>query len=1203
VPLNDEKKPLPVGEQLVSLRPEFDGEEHSPYVSRIESALKDESDLQPLNIALTGSYGSGKSSILAEIARRHPKEVINVSIPAFFSPGDSSETQEVRKEIVKQLLYREKPSRLAGSRFRRAEKLTKRRVSLIALVGAGFALVIMYLSGASRRLEDLLAPSPLATAAMWLSGFILLSALFIGAQYILHNRIRISGIAAGPTTIVTGKADESYFDQYLDEIVYFFSATECSIAIFEDLDRFENVDIFEELRELNVLLNNSKQVGKRVRFVYALRDSIFDRIGDAASDAQSRSESTFNENPQQPQTIAPTPSLVDSTQAASARAKFFDLVIPVVPFATRRTSIDLWDSQMLPESSGISSRALSIASRHVQDMRVIKLVRNEYDVFAEIIDRNGITELTPDGLFALMLYKAVHLDDFEKIRSGESRLDRVEALRRRVIRDTARDVDARVIQAESTEHQDYRRDERARVLGETLRVSLESSFRFAKRVVPNYSFTVDSTSFTSEAASTVEFWKAVVKADGAFEVVLPSGSVSLTAEDVTRLTGDDPLLLSWKRKSATEDVRGLTELRKELLHAEIAGLANMSGLVLEPGEFSFRSIVSQEARSGLAEDLLFAGLLDRNFSLYVTRFYGRVITKNAMNFVIHVVQPGIVDIDADLSAERDVEAVIQEAGADFLGTRSALNVHLFDALAEDTRLDDALEVLASGSADSTDFLNAYVLRGHASMMVVRRLAGRWSGVLQWIGEVSEFDPATARLLLNAALEGLDQQLQYTTSPNLSDMLRMTGDLSVLSTSVAPGTGDAIARVFESAQVQVIDLAALVPSVREAIVRLGLFKTSAANLAIAFGVPAPWSLDDLLNRGERSLVRHLLREWDLFRAAMPRRNHAVATQSGLEELLGLASESGGPSLVNEILKLTAPGVVVDDLSRVNATTWPSLLSSGRASPTAVNYFVYQEQFGVDETLESSIRKSQAVHAVDALPQPERRELARELLGRETLAPSKRSRFVRHLQLDPPLAASEIPRQRGEIYAYLVRDGLIADSAVSFDALASLGWETRLAFIKRARGFATYAAEVSYLREELVWLFKEASVKTDVKVSILRGGAKLGEQLNARVATAATLWLSSSRTQIQRGWLDMLAAAGADGRALAQVFEKVNDNRVIEILALTKEPWVLLSAPTRRRPSLPSTNAVLALLIRLQGMGLVTSWRTQRGGKVQVSLRHE
>src|SRR5690606_23770280 len=74
---------------------------------------------------------------------------------------------------------------------------------------------------------------------------------------ITNGRLAISDLAAGPAKLTLADKSGSYFDDYLDEIVYFFQVSKTRILVLEDMDRFDNVEVFEDLRALNVLLNHS----------------------------------------------------------------------------------------------------------------------------------------------------------------------------------------------------------------------------------------------------------------------------------------------------------------------------------------------------------------------------------------------------------------------------------------------------------------------------------------------------------------------------------------------------------------------------------------------------------------------------------------------------------------------------------------------------------------------------------------------------------------------------------------------------------------------------------------------------------------------------------------------------------------------------------------------------------------------------------
>ena len=73
------------------------------------------------------------------------------------------------------------------------------------------------------------------------------------------------------------ESDDSYFDKYLNEVLYLFENVDADAIVFEDMDRFNANKIFERLREVNTLANIQlqKESKKILRFFYLLRDDIF----------------------------------------------------------------------------------------------------------------------------------------------------------------------------------------------------------------------------------------------------------------------------------------------------------------------------------------------------------------------------------------------------------------------------------------------------------------------------------------------------------------------------------------------------------------------------------------------------------------------------------------------------------------------------------------------------------------------------------------------------------------------------------------------------------------------------------------------------------------------------------------------------------------------------------------------------------------
>lgn len=291
---------------LHPLTPGYQPEKHAVYFEAIENALGWTGEMAVRNIALTGSYGVGKSSILRRVATDPNREVIQVSLstlgfgtegaaakaPATPRPDDDqttnplreTKTNQIQKEIVKQLLYTQIPEKMPGSRYRRTSAFSLKREVLFSLVaGVPVALIFFLLDWTSKLATLFTVPPDWAMAAT--AGMALVSAAFILAvRYATHNKIRIDSVSAGAATITLSAASDTYFDEYLDEIVYFFEVVNADIVIFEDIDRFEDAHIFETLRELNTILNAAKQLdGRIIRFLYAIKDSIFEELGTRAA--------------------------------------------------------------------------------------------------------------------------------------------------------------------------------------------------------------------------------------------------------------------------------------------------------------------------------------------------------------------------------------------------------------------------------------------------------------------------------------------------------------------------------------------------------------------------------------------------------------------------------------------------------------------------------------------------------------------------------------------------------------------------------------------------------------------------------------------------------------------------------------------------------------------------------------------------------
>lgn len=98
---------LPPMPSLESLAPRYIEEQHGTYLRHLEAQVANPKNL---NIALTGRYGTGKSSVLDEFEARHTTETIRLGISTLDPAAPGAElTNRLQKELVKQLMYQASP--------------------------------------------------------------------------------------------------------------------------------------------------------------------------------------------------------------------------------------------------------------------------------------------------------------------------------------------------------------------------------------------------------------------------------------------------------------------------------------------------------------------------------------------------------------------------------------------------------------------------------------------------------------------------------------------------------------------------------------------------------------------------------------------------------------------------------------------------------------------------------------------------------------------------------------------------------------------------------------------------------------------------------------------------------------------------------------------------------------------------------------
>ena len=119
--------------EFYSLAPTEDAENAEAYISALNWAIK-EPDVN--NIALTGGYSSGKSSILKTYQKKSkkPKRFLNISLLTFTQKDYEKDESNIEQCILKQIFYKEKISKTPYSRFKKINNLNAKISIKIAII-------------------------------------------------------------------------------------------------------------------------------------------------------------------------------------------------------------------------------------------------------------------------------------------------------------------------------------------------------------------------------------------------------------------------------------------------------------------------------------------------------------------------------------------------------------------------------------------------------------------------------------------------------------------------------------------------------------------------------------------------------------------------------------------------------------------------------------------------------------------------------------------------------------------------------------------------------------------------------------------------------------------------------------------------------------------------------------------------------------
>ncbi|HBO0860707.1 TPA: hypothetical protein NHP40_003620, partial [Pseudomonas aeruginosa] len=386
------------------------------YERELLNGLKND---QVRNIAITGEYGAGKSSVLRTFVHRHPEfvyafvslatfgkdteiagayELVTDTDLASESPrssespakaGQESKSEENKAEsdlvarieetIVQQLLYSVPAKTLPKTRLKRIDQASSLKIWWKTLCCGLLILAALRLYVPVAEKLPKIEPAWLLEWLLWIPSPLAVGIAALGCILLLHTCLRLCSLfSIDGLTLKGGKLETTHHGSVLhkniDEIIYCFERSSIDVVIIEDLDRFGIHDVFTRLREINFIIKQSPQVKRPVYFVYALRDEMF---------------------------------------VVGEKTKFFDLIVPVIPVINSENSqekmmelLNLRTFKSKPLGEHLDRRLVETVCYYIDDLRLVKNIVNEFDMFSNIL-ASGL-RLEPDKLFAIVAIRNLH---------------------------------------------------------------------------------------------------------------------------------------------------------------------------------------------------------------------------------------------------------------------------------------------------------------------------------------------------------------------------------------------------------------------------------------------------------------------------------------------------------------------------------------------------------------------------------------------------------------------------------------------------------------------------------------------------------------------------------------------------------------------------------------------------------------------------
>lgn len=578
--------------------------------------------------------------------------------------------------------------------------------------------------------------------------------------------------------------------------------------------------------------------------------------------------------------------------------------------------------------------------------------------------------------------------------------------------------------------------------------------------------------------------------------------------------------------------------------------------------------------NSLLNRLISHGWIGQDYMLYSTIYTDEGVTRNALNFILHHIDGNNPDYQFKLDNKdtKDVLRRIKNRDKTIFSQRRILNIDLLHYMLSQNKdsevvqdTNQIIEMLSPLDNETSEFVSAYLDRlDDKANSLLDKMASRSQKLLSFLAQRGTTGTDMLCQHLDVAFHHLSREIQYTVDGNLADFLQNHWrSISIFRDSnIAPALVEPIVQILNDGKVRIDSLSELgykdsSSGLRYPCVEQNLYVFSRGNLETAldtisqsdnnqdgsYSVCNRLPALNMIMHISRTVYANALGHFEKYFDLLTKDEYALDCSSNqniaddllhiLDDIRQQTDEEDTKKLIHTLLNKCSSAARLPLFDDHFEDYTDALMECDAVHFTPMNL---QWAFAHDALTEHESSMTTWIQKHDSFEQGDTDEkLDKEKLAEDTinlpptiLNSDRKIHLLQELELEGPIPISSIEPDKQdlahcpEIYAQLLKNGLVVDTAESFKALDGLPWPVREAWIKESQEFANYLGDADLHPNEACYIVcnKDSRLKKSAE-AIMNNFRDYTEGADEPNLLNASTTLIKKGKAIDRGTLQKLA----------------------------------------------------------------------------------